>query len=61
MTAGELGLVLGAIGAFTIALGVIKFLRDPSSMGSYQQRRWTLVGALVMEAGFLVQLAGKLK
>jgi multisubunit Na+/H+ antiporter MnhB subunit len=56
--APEIGLVLCALGAAVIAIGVIAFLRNPNTTVAYRQRWWTLGGAMTMALGFLVQLAG---
>ncbi len=55
-----IGLALCALGAAAIAVGAIAFLMEPSSGLAYRQRRWTVVGAVLMTVGFLVQLAGRL-
>ena len=56
----EFGLLLGAIGAVMIAVGVIMFLRRPDEGTAYRQRWWTLVGATLIGLGFVVQLIGQL-
>ncbi len=56
----ELGLLLGVIGALTVVVGIVTFLRKPDSGSAYRQRWWTLAGVLVIAVGFLVQLAGEL-
>lgn len=56
----EFGLLLGALGALMIAVGVIMFLRHPDEGSAYRQRWWTLVGAVSIGLGFIVQLVGQL-
>ena len=55
-----IGLALCALGAAAIAVGAIAFLMEPSTGLAFRQRRWTVVGAVLMTVGFLVQLAGRL-
>lgn len=53
----EIGLFLGALGALTIGVGVIGFLRKPGTATAYRQRWWTLIGAVTMTLGYVFQLA----
>ena len=56
----SIGLAISAAGASMVAVGAWRFLLNPSGGSSTQQRWWTLVGSLVVVAGFLVQVVGQL-
>ena len=54
-------LVLGLLlGAAALAIGAWVFLKSPTSKHSFGQRRWTLIGAILITLGFAFQLVGQL-
>jgi hypothetical protein len=54
------GLALCATGAFIVAIGAWRFLRNPSGEKANDQRYWTAWGSLLMGIGFILQLIERL-